>query len=53
MGTIETLAVGLATAAILAIAIASVEGKRRLTRQQVRIDEQERSAQRNHRLNRR
>ncbi|GGX89635.1 hypothetical protein GCM10007160_16250 [Litchfieldella qijiaojingensis] len=43
MGTIETLTVGLAAAAILAIAIhAGVGGKRHLTRQPVRIDERER-----------
>ncbi|EPC03086.1 hypothetical protein L861_22515 [Litchfieldella anticariensis FP35 = DSM 16096] len=54
MGTIETLTVGLATAAVLAIAIyAGVEFKRRLIRQPVRIDdEQKRIAQRN-RFNRR
>ncbi|MFC3284550.1 hypothetical protein [Litchfieldella rifensis] len=53
MGTIETLTVGLAAAAILVIAIhAGAEGKRRPIRQQVRIDEQERTAHRD-RLNRR
>lgn len=44
MGTIETFTVGLAIAAILAIAIHAgvVEGKRRRIHQPVRIDEQER-----------